>query len=158
MLLYLYAICKNGSSFVESVTDGKEVTDILPSGVIYLSSNISATNRSNYESIEISEADAEKKLSRSGILLGERDILEAMNNSMNSKYLLGTKISASDELKGSSLVSSEKFEEIFKELEGVIIKISDQLENGVISAHPLKTQNSPCEYCTSKPICRNIQK
>ena len=158
MLLYLYAICRNGATFVASNTNGGEVTDILPSGVIYLSSNISALSRANYESSEVIEADAEKKLSRSGILLEEREILTAMNNSIDPKFLLGTKLNASGEIKGSSLVSSEKFKEIFTELEEVIIKISNKLENGVINAYPLKTKNSPCEYCTSKPICRNVQK
>lgn len=158
MLLYLYAICKNGRPFISTVENSDDITEIIPSGVVYLSSNISALNRSNYESVEVIETDAEKKLSRSGILLEDREILLAMNNSMNSKYLLGAKISSTNDLKGSSLVSSDKFQEIFKDLENVIIKISNQLESGVINAHPLKTKNSPCEYCASKPICRNVQK
>ena len=91
-------------------------------------------------------------------MLGEKELLLAMNNSANSNYLLGTTISEKDGVKGSSVVSAEKFQEIFDELNNVIIKIADQLENGVISAHPLKTKNSPCEYCTAKPICRNVQK
>ena len=158
MLLYLYAICKNGNKFISENTNSTEIDNIIPSGVVYLSSNISSLKRSDYESAEIIEAEAEKELSRSGILLNDKDILLAMNHSANSKYLLGAKANSSDEIKGSALVSTEKFEEIFKDLERVIIKIADQLENGVISAHPLKVKNSPCEYCSSKPICRNVQK
>ena len=81
-----------------------------------------------------------------------------MNNSFNSKYLLGTKLDSKNQIKGSSLVESEEFKNIYNELEAVIIKIADQLENGIIDARPLKSKNSPCEYCTSKPICRNVQK
>ena len=157
MLLYLYAICKNGSAFLSKSTQSDDITDVIPSGIIYLSSNISTLSRYDYESAEIIEADAEKELSRSGLLLDEKDVLLAMNHSANSKYLLGTKITE-DSAKGSSLASKEKFEDIFNELEKVIIKIADQLESGIINAHPLKVQNSPCEYCTSKPICRNVQK
>lgn len=158
MLLYLYAICKNGRRFVSDSTESDEITEIIPSGVVYLSSNISSLRSVDYESAQIVEANAEKELSRSGILLGDKEILLAMNHSASSNYLLGAKLNSSDEIKGASLVSAEKFEEIFDELERVIIKIADQLEDGVISAHPLKTKNSPCEYCSSKPICRNVQK
>lgn len=157
MLLYLYAICKNGATFVSDNTDS-EITDILPAGIVYLSSSISALSRSNYEEASVIEADAENELSRSGLVLGEVDILSAMNNSMNQKYLLGTSISASGDIKGSSAIDSNKFQDIFNELDEVIVKIADQLENGVISAKPLKSKNSPCEYCTAKPICRNVQK
>ena len=81
-----------------------------------------------------------------------------MNHSVNSKYLLGAKQNSANEIKGSSLIDANKFDEIFYELEEVIIKIADKLEAGVINAHPLKVKNSPCEYCSSKPICRNVQK
>ena len=158
MLLYLYAICKNGHTFVSQSTASDDITDIIPSGVVYLSSNISSLKRNDYEDASVIETAAEKELSRSGILLGEREILEAMNHSFNSKYLLGTKLDSKNQIKGSSLVDSDKFKEIYQDLEHVIIKIADQLEGGIIDAHPLKTKNSPCEYCTSKPICRNVQK
>lgn len=158
MLLYLYAICKNGHTFVSECTESDEITDIIPSGVVYLSSNISSLKRNDYEDAAIIEAAAEKELSRSGILLNDRDILQAMNNSFNSKYLLGTKIDSKNNIKGSSLADADKFKEIYEELENVIVKIANRLESGIIDARPLKSQNSPCEYCTSKPICRNVQK
>ena len=158
MLIYLFAICKNGSRFISTATNCDNIDNIIPSGVIYLSSNISPLKRSDYEDSKIIEADAEKELSRSGILLDEKEILLAMNHSVNSKFLLGAKLNADDDIKGSSLVSAQKFDEIFNELENVIVKIADQLENGIINAHPLKIKNSPCEYCSSKPICRNVQK
>jgi ATP-dependent helicase/DNAse subunit B len=90
-------------------------------------------------------------------VLGEQDILTAMNNSLSPKYLLGAKIDSKGNIKGSATVSADRFNEIFKELEGVIIKIADRLEGGDISAKPIKTKNSPCKYCSAKPICRNIQ-
>ena len=158
MLLYLYAICKNGSKFIAESTNSNEIDDIHPSGIIYLSSSISSLKRCNYENADIVEADAEKELSRTGLLLDDESVLLAMNHSADPKYLLGAKYNSSNKIKGSSLVSDGKFDEIFKELEEVIVKIADNLEAGVISAHPLKTKNSPCEYCTSKPICRNVQK
>lgn len=156
MLLYLYSICKNGTTFISGETD-VEAPKILPSGIVYLSSGISTLAKSDYESAESVISDAENELLRSGLVLGEQDILTAMNNSLNSKYLLGAKIDSKGNIKGSATVSADRFNEIFKELEGVIIKIADRLEGGDISAKPIKTKNSPCKYCSAKPICRNIQ-
>lgn len=158
MLLYLYAICKNGSSFISKSASSDEIEGIYPSGVIYLSSSIASLKRCDYEDAQIIESAAEKELSRTGLLLDQKDILLAMNHSVNSKYLLGAKLNAADEIKGSALINADRFDEIFSELEEVIVKIADKLEAGVINAHPLKVKNSPCEYCSSKPICRNVQK
>ena len=158
MLLYLYAICKNGSTFIAENTECNSVTSIIPSGIVYLSSSISTLTRTDYESAEVITNDIEKKLSRSGLLLDDKEILLAMNNSADPKYLLGAKPNAKDEIKGSSLIDLDKFNDIFTELEDVIIKIADKIELGIIDAHPFKSKNSPCEYCSSKPICRNVQK
>lgn len=158
MLLYLYSICKNGSSFIADSTKINTVDKIIPSGVVYLSSNISSLKRTDYEEAAIIEADAEKELSRTGLLIDEKDVLLAMNHSVNSKYLLGAKLTSKNDIKGSSLISEQKFTEIFNDLENVIIKIADKLESGNIDAIPITSKNSPCEYCTSKPICRNVQK
>ena len=156
MLLYLYAICKHGEAFIEEKKNCKN-PQIHPSGVVYLSSNISLISKNDYESCESVTAEAEQKLSRSGIVLGEKNVLLAMNNSGNPKYLLGATIKDTGEIRGLSAITEDSFKEIFCELESVIIKIADRLENGAISATPLKTKNSPCKYCASKPICRNIQ-
>lgn len=158
MLLYLYSICKNGTSFIEEKTRTDDIDKVIPSGVVYLSSNISSLKRTDYEDASVIEEAAEKELSRTGLLIDEKDVLIAMNHSVNSRYLLGAKLTSSSDIKGAALVSEEKFTEIFNELERVIVKIADKLESGNIDANPISTKNSPCEYCTSKPICRNVQK
>ena len=158
MLLYLYAICKNGQAFIKNTTNEDEITDIIPFGITYLSSNVSALKLTEYESEEVISAATEEKLSRSGITLNDLDILTAANHKLDPMFLLGATISQNGTLTGKALVSSDKFKEIFDELESVITKIANNLESGVITAKPIKSASSPCEYCTSKPICRNVQK
>lgn len=158
MLLYLYAICKNGKKFIQTVTNEDEITDIIPFGVTYLSSNISALKLTEYTSDEEITAVAEEKLSRSGIALNDLDLLTAANHELDPAFLLGVKLSQTGTPTGKALVSSDKFKEIFEELDSVITKIANNLEDGVITAKPIKSASSPCEYCTSKPICRNVQK
>ena len=150
MLLYLYTICRNGKAFIEA-TDGSAADKILPAGILYLSSSVTTVTPTNYQSVEETEKNIESSLARSGILLDDKEILTAMSNSNNAKLILGTK-------RSKVYASSEEFNKIYDDLEKTIIKISENLEKGVISAKPINTKNSPCEYCTSKPICRNVQK
>lgn len=158
MLLYLYAICKNGKRFIQTINKDEEITNVVPSGITYLSSNVSAIKLLEYESADTISSMAEDELSRSGLVLNDKDILYATNHEFDTAFITGASLSKSGELTGKSLINSEKFDEIFKELEEVITKIADKLENGVITAKPIKSKNSPCEYCESKPICRNVQK
>lgn len=158
MLLYLYTICKNSSrNFISTITDNSQ-KDIQPAGIIYLSSNVKPITTSNYQNSDIITQEIQDSFERSGLLLSDEEILTAMSHSLDSKLLLGTKRLKAGNLSGKSLVSADHFDEIYQNLNDVIIKISTNLHNGVIDAKPVKSKNSPCEYCKSKPICRNVQK
>lgn len=150
MLLYLYTICRNGKAFIAHETD-ENVSEIIPAGIVYLSSNVKALTPNNYQSTEETQEQIENGLSRSGLLLDDADILTAMSNSNDPKLIMSQK-------KKKVRATIDEFNGIYNDLENIIIKISENLEKGVISAKPINTVNSPCEYCTSKPICRNIQK
>lgn len=150
MLLYLYTICRNGSTFIkQEVENGVE--QIIPAGIIYLSSSVTSINTDNYQTVEETEEALEKEFKRSGLLIDDKEILTAMSHSNDSSILLSRK-------RKQIYASIDEFNDIYNNLESTIIKISENLEKGVISAKPIKAENSPCEYCTAKPICRNVQK
>lgn len=158
MLLYLYTVCKNSSiNFISSLSDDTSATKI-PAGIVYLSSNVKPITTSNYQDTDITTGQVQDSFERSGLLLSDEEILFAMSHSFDSKLLLGTKKLKNGSLSGKALTSAEHFNEIYNQLNDVIIKISTNLHNGVIDAKPVKSKNSPCEYCKSKPICRNVQK
>lgn len=158
MLLYLYTVCKNSSiNFISSLSDDKSTTTI-PAGIVYLSSNVKPITTSNYQENDITTSQVQDSFERSGLLLSDEEILLAMSHSFDSKLLLGTKKLVDGRISGKALTSAEHFNEIYDQLNDVIIKISTNLHNGVIDAKPVKSKNSPCEYCKSKPICRNVQK
>ncbi len=158
MLLYLYTICKNASpNFKKAITDGDDI-DIEPAGIIYLSTNVTPVTSNNYQSSEITNQAIQNKFERSGLLLSDEEILNAASHSFDSKILLGTTKNKSNKLSGKSLATASRFEEIYEELKTAITQISTNLHNGIINAKPLKSEYSPCEYCQSKPICRNVQK
>ena len=52
--------------------------------------------------------------------------------------------------------SAEAFADIYSRLEETVLKIATELQDGNADARPLDYGGeSPCKYCTSKPICRN---
>lgn len=158
MLIYLYAICKNESQSFKKLLSEDPNQKIKPAGIVYFSANVSPITSNNYLDENATAEKIQDEIKRNGILLSEEDILTAMNHSFNSTFLLGTKKNKNGELSGNSLASSENFDEIFTDLENVIKKIATNLNNGVVSANPIKSEHSPCEYCQSKPVCRNVQK
>lgn len=158
MLLYLFTLCRNTSkSFMESVgVDGGK--NASPAGVVYLSANIPVIESGDYLSSEEIWSNAADELERSGLLLGEEEILLAMNDGLDPAFLAGIKKNKKDDiLSGKAMTSKEDFESIFEDMRSVILKISAELRGGCADASPLVYDGaSPCEYCSFKPMCRKI--
>ena len=159
MLLYLFTLCRNPSpEFKRSIgLEGEK--EALPAGVIYLSTAIPTIEADDFSSLSQTMQNAENKLSRSGLLLNDRDVLTAMNSELDSKFLAGIKSDKDGEIEGKALTSAEGFADIYKRLEDTVKRIAGELHSGRADASPLvyKAQ-SPCDYCSSKAICRKNNK
>ena len=152
MLLYLFTLQKNkNQAFYNSIgSDSPEAA-----GVVYLSSNIPQLETEDYEDAKDVFAKAQKKLSRSGLLIDDIDILRAMNDDLSPDYLSGIKQKADGTLTGRALTSAERFETIKKEIDDTLHDISEKIVSGQADANPLKyNKKDPCEFCAMKPICR----
>jgi ATP-dependent helicase/DNAse subunit B len=160
MLLYLFTLCRSNSAEFKRSIGISDEGNAIPAGVIYLSTNVPAVEAEDYGDENTILQKASSKLTRSGLLLCEDEILTAMNNELDSKFLAGIKKSAKDDTySGSAATSGEAFEEIYKKLEAVICKITSELRSGKADALPLKHNNSlPCAYCQARPICRRIER
>ena len=159
MLIYLFTLCRNGSAQFKralGVNDGKNA---LPAGVIYLSTAIPIIDSDGMCAPDEILRSAEDKLSRSGLLINDTEILIAMNEKLDSRFLAGIKLNKQNEPDGKALTSLEDFESIYQKLSDTVNKIASDLKAGIADAAPLtyKAQN-PCEYCKSLPICRRINK
>jgi ATP-dependent helicase/nuclease subunit B len=160
MLLYLFTLCRSNSAEFKRSIGISDEGNAIPAGVVYLSTNVPAVEAEDYGDENTILQKASSKLTRSGLLLCEDEILTAMNNELDSKFLAGIKKSAKDDTySGSAATSGEAFEEIYKKLEAVICKITSELRSGKADALPLKHNNSlPCAYCQARPICRRIER
>lgn len=155
MLIYLFTICRSRSAEFKAALGIDEGGSALPAGVIYLSANIPTVEADDYESAEAVEKSAENELSRSGLLLNDKDVLIAMNNRLDSNFLAGIKQDGSGNPTGTALTSEEDFASIFEKLQSTVKKIAGELHAGKADANPLLyNRENPCDYCKSKSICR----
>lgn len=158
MLLYLCTLCRNkDTEFAKSLglEEGKTAT---PAGMIYLLAKVPVVSLEDYadEDTVIQSADAE--IERNGLLLGDEDILCAMNDELSPQFLAG--ISQKDGIfSGDALLSGEGFKKLFSDMEKVILKITAEMRSGCADARPLKYGGKdPCSYCEYRAVCRYAQK
>lgn len=156
MLIYLFSLSSSGnSSFREKIgAEGK----ILPAGVLYFSLGAKSAEAERRPADEdASRALMEKKILRSGVLLNDPDILDAMEKGMAGRFLPVT-LTAEGEPKagaGATLESLEELGALADRVRAAVTAIAKELKKGSAEAKPLKRPaQDPCEYCRMRPICR----
>lgn len=152
MLLYLSAISKNGA---------KQLGDnIVPCGVLYMPSSISYIDGDGKTPDDISE-ERNKMLSMNGIMINDKEILEAMNGG-ETAFVKYEKTNTSDRSTPPVKVcSQDDLNMIFRKIDEIIINMAESLQGGKIAASPLmirkkttsKAALNGCDYCPYDSIC-----
>ncbi len=159
MLLYLFTLCRTKSSSFKRAIGITNDKNPLPAGVIYLSTAIPTIDADDFCSSSSILSTAEDLLPRTGLLLDDEDILLAMNSDLDEKFLAGISRRSDSTLTGKALTSAEQFADIYNQIEHTVVKIADELQSGNADAHPYADgKDSPCQYCSLKPICRKTRK
>lgn len=145
MLLYLFALEKNGEEIY-----GKE---IVPAGIMY----VPARDEYISASADISDSELEEKrlekIRRSGLLLDDPEVIAAMENGDNPKYI-------PFKIKGrnaeDSLASAERFGVLSRHIDETLCEMAKQLKCGSIAADPFyrNQQENACNYCDYLAACR----
>ena len=151
MLLYLFTLINNKNEKFNERLGGTP----YPAGVVYLSSSIPTLELGDYETDDAVTERAQNELKRSGLLLDDENILEAMNDELSSKFLAGIKRKADGTISGNALASPELFYELEEHIDKTLISITEEMKSGAASAIPLEYATDACEYCDMKPICRH---
>lgn len=142
MFLYLFAYCAN-------------IKDAVPAGVNYLPAKLEAKKQENGRKAEISEI-AEASFRRSGLLLKDMDIIEAMEPG-NAKRFLPVKINDDGSLKDAkNLADLEEFGKLEEKTVSYIKKLGLLISDGVMDVSPLKLSRDydACRFCSLKAVCR----
>lgn len=147
MLLYLSAILKNGT---KKYSDGRT---LLPAGVLYVPSTAKSGARYSGSDSEISAAidEQNKNFKMKGLLIDDEEVLRAMESDLGGEFI-PVKIKTNGEFyAGSSIVSAEDMEEIFRYVDICIKRMGIELYSGSIEALPEK---NACTYCEYGAVCR----
>ena len=149
MLLYLFALAECGENVVG--------TNPIPAGVQYFParmSYISADGR--MDAVELEKARA-KNLVRKGLLLRDRDVLQAMEPGDNpGRLCYGTK---KDGTMAGDLADRDQLKLLKQYIQKTLENMVDEIASGRVDPNPYTrgTSHSACDYCPYGSVCREIK-
>ncbi len=144
MLLYLFAIKKNGTGKYEN---------IIPSGVLYYPAGVPIIKGKKTQDDEKVASEHIKNGKMSGVLLDDEEIVKAMEDDLKGIFI-PAKIDRYGDLVGN-LLSLEELGVLNQKLDEILIEMADNLQNGVVHAVPVngKDFDRVCEQCDYRSVC-----
>lgn len=152
MLLYLFALWKNGR---------EEYANVTPAGILYMPAHEPAPALPRNAGEEEVEAASEKGYTMNGLLLDNQDVLCAMEPDLAGRFLPVSlsRTSKSESLKGNYLAAAEDFQNLELYTEGLLRSMADQLLSGEIEPDPYRNGDKrPCNYCDFRAVCGHESK
>lgn len=157
MLIYLFAIEKNGVRYYNSKLNRADLRRIVPSGVLYAHAKEPLLKVPSDITDEEYTKELKKQSRRFGIIAGDDEIIEAMEKGDKSEHCyLPVSYNKSGEFSGTSSVCSyEDFHAISKYIENIIKKMICKIKRGEISVNPYISgkDDMPCRYCDYRSAC-----
>lgn len=145
MLMYLFALQQN--LYPHGVC--------VPAGIQYVGANPGIASVSRNLSPELAMIQWEKKMPRSGLYLDDDGILNAMDGT-EEKIFINISVKGK---KSPSLVTQERFGELFEEICTTLRKMGDALHQGKIDKNPIRIGSAycSCDRCDLKRYCRHSE-
>ena len=147
MLLYLFTLQKEGKAYF-----GQEIE---PAGMLYLPARDEILSMERNIPPEKLASERQKQLKRSGLLLAEPAVLEAMeHDSLREPHYLPLRVSRDGSLSGS-IASAAQLGKLGKYVEKLLHQIAAEVRQGNIDADPCchSEDDSFCQYCDWADAC-----
>ncbi len=147
MLLYLFALQKEGKRYFGQ--------DIEPAGVLYLPARDEILTAERNITPEQLLKEREKTLKRSGLLLEDPAVLQAMEHeALTEPHYLPLRVNKSGDLSGS-LASAARLGRLGNYVDDLLHEIAWELRGGNIDADPCgrSEEDSQCAYCQWADAC-----
>ncbi len=151
MLLYLFTIEQNGTGKYE---------DAVPAGILYYpAKRANGTTTRRDAPPEEADVDNKGKNAQNGLLLGDLEVLDAMEHGLEGNYIpvkLKRKKDGETSLTPvKTLASLQELGQLHKRIDFLLKKMATSLHEGAIPATPAE-QNGylPCSYCDYRAVCR----
>ena len=147
MLLYLFTLKDKGKELF-----GKE---ILPAGVLYLPAREALVAGSRTMTEDERRKAVDKQLTRKGLVLGEDDVLEAMEHVEGDYRFLPLRLRSSGTT-GEALVTAERLGKLERHTRRILGEVAAELAAGNIAADPFwrGPQQNACQWCDYAAACQ----
>lgn len=143
MLIYLFAICENGSA---------RYGEIVPAGILYLpAKSVEDKLLRDAEKEEIHAARL-KNSRMSGVVLHDTDVILGMDSSASGLYI---PVTARGESFTGKLLSAKEFSALRQKVDENLCDLGLSLHDGVIPVLPAMhgDKNLACAYCDFAAVC-----
>lgn len=147
MLLYLFTLQKEGAAHF-----GREIE---PAGVLYLPARDEILSAERNITPERLQSEREKTLRRSGLLLAEPAVLQAMeHDSLTEPHFLPLRVGRDGQLSGS-IASAAQLGRLGRYVEELLHQIAGEIRQGNIDADPCcrSEEDSACQFCDWADAC-----
>ena len=147
MLLYLFALEKEGKAYF-----GK---DIEPAGVLYFPARNDLLSAERNITPEKLQSQRDKQLRRTGLLLAEPEVLQAMEHeALESPRYLPVRVGRDGQL-GGSLASAAQLGKLGQYVDKLVSQIGREVREGNIDADPCchSEEDSYCRFCDWADAC-----
>lgn len=147
MLIYLFALEKNGSD--------RYGMEVVPAGVLYVPARDDVLKVSRDISDEELQTLRSKKVKRTGLILDDEEVVQAMSHGESGKYL-PLRFTKNGMVTGESLTSLERLGYLAKHVDRLVKRIGREISDGYIDASPFyrNPQDNACVFCRYKNACR----
>lgn len=142
MLMYLFSLCRKENK--------------LPAGVLYVPASLAPGKESTPDEAADIDKYVKKRFKRSGIILADTEIADAMEKGVCGIYL-PAKLKKDETFDyRSSVATVEQLGKLKLSVENYIGKLADELTGGNMNVSPLKLDDShnACRFCDMKTVCR----
>ena len=147
MLLYLFALEKEGKAYF-----GK---DIEPAGVLYFPARNDLLSAERNITPEKLQSQRDKQLRRTGLLLAEPEVLQAMEHeALEAPRYLPVRVGRDGQL-GGSLASAAQLGKLGQYVDKLVAQIGREVREGNIDADPCchSEEDSYCRFCDWADAC-----
>jgi len=149
MLLYLFTLEERGENLYGLPVEG--------AGVLYLPARDAVVRGSRTMSDQTWRKALDKELTRSGLVLDDPAVVEAMENAGEGSYrFLPLKVSKkTGAISGEALASAEQLGKLGRHIQKVLEEICRELARGNIAADPFwrGPEKNACRYCDYAAAC-----
>ncbi len=157
MFLYLLMLSRADRQQLLAVTgqSGGEIRQIVPCGALYIPAKDPFVQTEPGATPEEARLALEKSLRRIGLVLEDRDLVEAMERGGRFRFLPVEMNKQGNFTANSCLASAEQLGRLLRKTERTLRRIAREIAGGELEATPYRTgrEDTSCRFCDFREAC-----